>query len=213
MKLIDIRMSELLLLAEEKTLICFGAGQQLHDACEGFAEEFFISKIDLIADNNTDNRVFSYGNRKIFINSISKCLELADKEPIILVTVSDCVEIIEQLNQIDKLKDCYCCIFSLMRDSIEPYKLPKNRNKDEKIKIPKILHYCWFGSKHIPEEFLKYIDTWEAYCPDYEIIRWDESNYNYKKNNYMYEAYENKMWGFVPDYARLDIIYQYGGYI
>lgn len=27
----------------------------------------------------------------------------------------------------------------------------------------------------------------------------------------MKEAYESKIWGFVPDYMRLDIIYKYGG--
>ncbi len=29
----------------------------------------------------------------------------------------------------------------------------------------------------------------------------------------MKQAYEAKKWGFVPDYARLDIIYEYGGNI
>lgn len=51
----------------------------------------------------------------------------------------------------------------------------------------------------------------EKYCPDYEIIRWDENNYDYKKNRYMAEAYEAKKWSFVSDYARMDILYQYGG--
>lgn len=52
----------------------------------------------------------------------------------------------------------------------------------------------------------------EKKCPDYEIVEWNESNYDYKKNQYMYEAYQEKKWGFVPDYARLDIIYNYGGF-
>ena len=53
--------------------------------------------------------------------------------------------------------------------------------------------------------------TWKKYCPDYEIVEWNESNYDYKKNEYMYEAYKAKKWGFVTDYARLDIIYENGG--
>ena len=77
--------------------------------------------------------------------------------------------------------------------------------------IPKIIHYCWFGGNEIPENDKKCIESWKKYCPDYKIIRWDESNYDYKKNSYMREAYEAKKWGFVPDYARLDIIYNYGG--
>lgn len=57
----------------------------------------------------------------------------------------------------------------------------------------------------------KCIASWKKYCPDYEIIRWDESNYDVTKNEYMRQAYEAKKWGFVPDYARLDIVYQHGG--
>ena len=77
--------------------------------------------------------------------------------------------------------------------------------------IPKKIHYCWFGGNPLPELAIRCIESWKKYCPDYEIIRWDESNYDVTKNKYMYQAYENKRWGFVPDYARLDIIYNYGG--
>lgn len=47
--------------------------------------------------------------------------------------------------------------------------------------------------------------------PDYEIKCWDESNYNIAKCAYMREAYEAKKWGFVSDYARIDILYTHGG--
>ena len=55
------------------------------------------------------------------------------------------------------------------------------------------------------------MESWHKYCPDYEIVEWNESNYDVTKNAYMYEAYQCKKWGFVPDYARLDIIYNHGG--
>lgn len=79
------------------------------------------------------------------------------------------------------------------------------------MKIPKIIHYCWFGGKPLPESAIKCIESWKKFCPDYEIIEWNESNYDVTKNRYMKEAYECKRWGFVPDYARLDIIYNNGG--
>ena len=41
--------------------------------------------------------------------------------------------------------------------------------------IPKIIHYCWFGGKPKPELARKCIRSWEKFCPDYEIIRWDEN--------------------------------------
>lgn len=77
--------------------------------------------------------------------------------------------------------------------------------------IPKIIHYCWFGGNPIPEKDRRCIESWKKMCPDYEIKKWDESNYDISKNSYMKEAYDAKKWGFVPDYARLDIIYNHGG--
>ena len=78
--------------------------------------------------------------------------------------------------------------------------------------IPKIIHYCWFGNGEIPEKDKTNIEGWKKLNPDYEIIRWDESNYDVNKNTYMRECYSVPKWGFVPDYARTDIIYNYGGF-
>lgn len=78
--------------------------------------------------------------------------------------------------------------------------------------IPKKIHYCWFGGAEKNELVKKCIDSWKKYCPDYEIIEWNESNYDINRHNYMKEAYQNKKWAFVSDYARLDIIYSHGGF-
>lgn len=77
--------------------------------------------------------------------------------------------------------------------------------------IPKIIHYCWVGGKPKPQSVLYCIDSWRRCCPDYEIREWNETNYDFTKNEYMRQSYEAKKWGFVPDYARLDIVYEYGG--
>ena len=78
-------------------------------------------------------------------------------------------------------------------------------------KIPKIIHYCWIGGAPKPQSVLCCIESWKRCCPDYEIREWNETNYDFTINEYMKQAYEAKKWGFVPDYARLDIIYRYGG--
>ena len=67
------------------------------------------------------------------------------------------------------------------------------------------------GGNPLPESAKKCIESWKKFCPDYEIIEWNESNYDFTKIPYMKDAFEAKKWGFVPDYARLDIIYQHGG--
>lgn len=77
--------------------------------------------------------------------------------------------------------------------------------------IPKVIHYCWFGKNELPKNVAKCIESWRKYCPDYQIIQWNESNYDIQKNKFMYDAYTHKKWAFVSDYARLDIIYNNGG--
>lgn len=77
--------------------------------------------------------------------------------------------------------------------------------------IPKIIHYCWFGPGQISDKDKACLESWKKFCPDYEIKLWNEDNYDVNKNQYMSDAYREKKWSFVSDYARLDVVYQYGG--
>ncbi len=77
--------------------------------------------------------------------------------------------------------------------------------------IPKKIHYCWFGGTPLPASALKCIESWKKYCPDYEIIEWNESNFDVTCCDYVKEAYEAKKWAFVSDYARFKILYDEGG--
>lgn len=77
--------------------------------------------------------------------------------------------------------------------------------------IPKVIHYCWFGKNKMPKKVKKCIKSWEKYCPDYEIICWNEENFDFSQNQYAREAYEAGKWAFVSDYARLKVVYDYGG--
>lgn len=77
--------------------------------------------------------------------------------------------------------------------------------------INKVIHYCWFGKNKLPEEAIKCIESWRHYCPDYEIVEWNEDNYDVNKNKYMSDAYKEKKWAFVSDYARIKILLEHGG--
>ena len=77
--------------------------------------------------------------------------------------------------------------------------------------IPKKIHYCWFGKNPLPEFVIKCIESWKKYCPDYEIIEWNEYNFDLNSCDYIKEAYQAKKWAFVSDYARLKIVYDNGG--
>ena len=77
--------------------------------------------------------------------------------------------------------------------------------------IPKIIHYCWFGGKALPKDAKKCIDTWKKKCHGYEIIEWNETNFDIHCHPFVEAAYEAKAWAFVTDFARLKIIYENGG--
>lgn len=77
--------------------------------------------------------------------------------------------------------------------------------------IPKKIHYCWFGGNPLPELAQKCIASWKQYCPDYEIIEWNESNFDLNCCDYVREAYEAKKWAFVSDVARLYALVHHGG--
>lgn len=77
--------------------------------------------------------------------------------------------------------------------------------------IPKVIHYCWFGGKDLPASAKRCIKSWKKYLPDYEIKRWDESNFDVRAISYTQEAYAAKKYAFVSDYARYLILYNNGG--
>lgn len=51
--------------------------------------------------------------------------------------------------------------------------------------MPKRIHYMWLRGKDVPAYLQKCIGSWKRLCPNYEIIRWDESNYDIEKNLYI----------------------------
>lgn len=77
--------------------------------------------------------------------------------------------------------------------------------------IPKVIHYCWFGNNKKTQEILDCIETWKKFCPEYQLIEWNESNFDVHSNKYVEQAYAAKKWAFVADYVRLYAIYNYGG--
>jgi mannosyltransferase OCH1-like enzyme len=86
------------------------------------------------------------------------------------------------------------------------------KNGDKEIyMIPKKIHYCWFGGNPKSEIIEQCIASWKEYCPDYEIIEWNESNFDVNCTPYTAAAYEAKKWAFVSDYARLKVVYDNGG--
>lgn len=78
--------------------------------------------------------------------------------------------------------------------------------------IPKIIHYCWIGGAPLPPLAEECIASWKKYMPDWEYMRWDETNFDIAAAPlYVHQAYEARKFAFVSDYVRLWALEQYGG--
>lgn len=209
--IVDCSVQEFKKRINNKKVVLFGAGTRAQMFYDYFELE---DKVKIIIDNNENLRGTTWNNsEKVSIIHLYDFIELTrDKNNtsiVILVTpMFFAYDIIQQLNGYEELNGIECYVGSML---ITHYTNKKFSFTTGKAKIPKKIHYCWFGKSNIPAKLQEYMKSWKIYCPDYEIIRWDEHNYDVSKNGYMYSAYQNQKWGFVPDYARLDIIYNEGG--
>lgn len=77
--------------------------------------------------------------------------------------------------------------------------------------IPKKIHYCWFGRGEKPKLAKKCIASWKKYMSDYEIIEWNEDNFDIDMNAYTRMCYDQKKYAFLTDYVRLIVVQKYGG--
>lgn len=215
MKLRNCKLDEFVKEIETRTLYCFGASLMPQEIVEEYQELHLEKKIVAFIDNDPQKTgtLYKLGGCDIPIIAVEEMISKISSNDILLITSKYYVEIVEQLNDLQVLNDLECYIWPAVAaqyrsDEKLSQKIKENYSEG---KIPKKIHYFWFGKGPIPELHQKCIDSWHRVCPDYEIIRWDESNYDITKNQYMEQAYMVGKWGFVPDYARLDVIYEHGG--
>lgn len=199
-------------------LVCYGTGKRFRTFEQCFRGTHVLDKVMFCIDANENlhGTKTSFDNREVTIYSIGKLAEIKDKNIVLLITNLRYDEVIKDLTQKNLLChiDYYCFTHlhgMLLEEKAMAKKIPSDCRLTQEAVIPKVIHYCWFGHNPIPDKYQKWMESWHKYCPDYEIKEWNEDNYDITKNPYMYEAYQNQKWGFVPDFARLDIIYEHGG--
>lgn len=77
--------------------------------------------------------------------------------------------------------------------------------------IPKTIHYCWFGRNKKPKLVRECIESWKQFCPDYQIIEWNEDNFDVNLNGYTKMCHEQHRWAYLSDYVRLYVVAKCGG--
>lgn len=198
---------------KDKTVIIYGAGRALESCLDIY---FSDKEIELIIDRNASlwESVINHMGRKVEVQGVTSLISYIGqqkKERVLLFISSPfyAAEIVEELDSVAELNGLECYLQVLIRntsDKIQPYEFSTGCQK-----IPKKIHYIWVGGQPLPKEYEQNIESWKRSNPDYEIVRWDESNYDFGKCDYVKEAYDTHSWGFVVNYPRLDIVYQYGG--
>jgi hypothetical protein len=209
---------------KDKKVFCFGAGRFGEDICRNFPE-YHLEKIYTAF---TDSNPKFWGQMKILnlvhlrrevvpILSLENWRASLGGDAIILITAATADEIIKQLESYPETEnvECYAApwleAFERDRVSYDVAKPPKGWRMNSVQRIPKMIHYIWIGNKTIPPMNQRCVESWRKFCPDYEIKLWNEKNYDFMEHPYARAAYNQKKWGFVSDYSRLDIIYNYGG--
>ena len=199
---------------ENKKVVCYGVGRHFMTILNRYKNIKLSNVISYLidADEKKHGKTISFGNKEWVIMSVEDFRNIAQtNEIVLLITIEKCIkEVVLALDSNEQFDGVSTYIASYLSEEIS---LEKNITFENTIeeKIPRKIHYCWFGGKELPEKYKKYIDTWRSSNPDYEIIRWDETNYDVGKNKYMKQAYDLGKWAFVSDYARADIINEHGG--
>ncbi len=198
----------------QKKIVLFGAGAVAKTYVPYMASKYEISEYILCAVDNNISKQGSYislFNRQICIRDIT-FFTSCNEEYCIWITNGEFYSVIEQLNGIEECCNTDCFVAAVMQMECERKKVLQIWKESDSPLIPRKIHYCWFSGNPIPDSLQKCIDSWSEVCPDYEIVRWDESTFDIKRYKYTLDAYKMHKWGFIPDVARLEILYENGGF-
>lgn len=163
------------------------------------------------ADSHKLGGSLRMGSRDIEICPPQK-LEDVGEDFVILITASRYEGILQYLDRMAALADTEVYIFpQMLTAGCRSFEKQEVRRMSGTPLIPKVIHYCWFGRGEMSDDLKRCMESWRRFCPDYRIVEWNEDNYDIEKHAYARQAYRHKKWGFVPDIARLEILFENGG--
>lgn len=198
---------------KHQRIVLFGAGSLTSAMFEAYKDLEFEKKVDYILDNDSakDGKTISFNGKEIRMLTPEHFCTLGYQGYVLLIMPVFMLDIVKQMDRLAEFHGVPAYIYAFVMNEEENGTIPFSFRNTKAPEIPKILHYIWFGKTDIPDKYRKNIDSWKKYCPDFELVRWDESRYDYKKVPFMRQAYEAGQWAYVTDYARKDIIFRHGG--
>ena len=191
----------------------YGAGASCKLLLLCYWESVLKGHVNCIIDANKtlSGTTIKIGYDEIVIKDIDAFeKDYGDKPHILLLTPVFSSLIIEKLDEIDVFEGAKVYLLPMICHN---QKAQDFSFRAEQMIIPKIIHYFWIGGNDIPDEYQRNIAGWKELNPEYEIRCWNENNYDFDSIRYMKEAYRagGKYLMYATDYARLDVLYKYGG--
>jgi hypothetical protein len=199
---------------EGKNLIIYGLGKDYEIFADNYLFPSISKHICAYIDNGKAGQEMVSGEQTYIVKSADYLKTIS--QGIILICSSkymdEMYQSLCQMNLPDGIECFFLPLIWTVSDGIDDDAIKKRFwGSSLPDKIEKKIHCFWFSGEEKPENYARCIDSWKQVCPDYEIVEWTADTYDCGKNTFVKQAYDLKKWAFVSDYARLDVIYHYGG--
>ena len=212
MRLLNCKLTELSKYFGKNKIVFFGCGSWLNSI--NYTEFMSLKhKFAYVIDNKQYGDV-RLGDVELPVHLPSKLQEEQNCD-VILTSPVYMYDMYQQLERMGLGDGIHCYSFPFMQLDT-PNDIDKELLKEvisDRIcaKIPKTVHCFWFSGGQKGNEYKKCIDSWKKVLTDYEIIEWNMYNYDWHKHPFVEKAIECQAWAFATDYARLDVLKEYGG--
>ena len=210
MKFFDCSIGECVASNRDRNIVIFGAGDNLY-----FLENSPLSELKdrvIFVIDNGDKESVTLWNKKIPVYKPEKLKEISSAS-VIITSIIYMSEMTEQLESFDLSDDFYCYFYCLlsMKENPQLSEEEKSLLYNGEQRIPKIIHSFWFSGGPKDDLYLRCIDSWHKFCPDYEIKEWNCDNYDVEKHPFLKKAISVGAWAYASDFARFDVVNEYGG--
>lgn len=197
----------------EKKIICYGAGMLPLYTEPLFRNYGLANNVVLFIDGDAQKwgHQVCYAGRDIWVETPEYLAGMDAAKHVVLITAEKYKEIEQMLVKLELPKNWECYSYPCLNLTYFKGIKVGHAVSDVPARIPKVIHYTWFGGEEKRMLQRRCIESWHRFCPDFEIREWNERNYDVHKNQYVAEAYDCKKWAYVSDYARMDVLYQCGG--
>ena len=199
-----------------RKLVAFAATDFLKVIAMNYKDLCLDEYIQFVVDNDKHKQ-----GETIYINGVAKEIRAPEellsysesKLTLLIATDAFADEIYEQLEDMLPSQNTEVFFLSLLiskhvDDTMDNPLIQLGVGEEN---IPRIIHYFWFSKEEKPESVKMCIESWKRCCPDYELKEWNADSFDVTCNDFAYEAFRQRKWAYVSDYARLAVIYQYGG--